>query len=84
MSRRSCQVPGCSEPHEAHGYCDTHYRRWKRTGSVVATAPINGMYGGRPKQAACTSCGRPRDRERFRRGLCNRCRMRERRARVGA
>ncbi len=32
----TCTVPGCSREHRAHGYCNMHYQRWKKTGSVGA------------------------------------------------
>jgi hypothetical protein len=31
---RVCSIPGCGKPHEAHGYCRTHYRRWKARGDA--------------------------------------------------
>lgn len=30
----SCSIPGCPRPHHAKGYCDLHYRRIVRKGSV--------------------------------------------------
>ncbi len=32
MTERICTLPECGERHKAHGYCSTHYRRWKATG----------------------------------------------------
>jgi hypothetical protein len=32
--RGTCGVPGCGKPHEALGYCGTHYKRLVTTGSV--------------------------------------------------
>ena len=38
---RTCTLEGCSKRHEAHGWCDMHYARWKRTGDPLGlvTAP---------------------------------------------
>ena len=30
---RSCSVPNCHAKHLARGYCQRHYRQFKRTGS---------------------------------------------------
>lgn len=32
MTERTCSILGCERLHEARGWCDTHYARWKRTG----------------------------------------------------
>ena len=29
-----CQVQGCLNDHKARGYCDTHYRAWRRYGDA--------------------------------------------------
>ena len=34
MSDRICSVDGCNSQHEARGYCNKHYLRWRRLGSV--------------------------------------------------
>lgn len=28
-----CTIPGCDAKHAARGYCDNHYRKWKRWGT---------------------------------------------------
>lgn len=33
-SRGTCSVDGCERPHAARGYCDSHYARWRATGSA--------------------------------------------------
>lgn len=33
---KSCSVDGCTKPHKAHGWCHTHYMRWRRAGSDPA------------------------------------------------
>jgi hypothetical protein len=36
---RTCTVQGCDEKHEARGFCEKHYARWKRHGApVIVTA----------------------------------------------
>jgi hypothetical protein len=30
---RLCEIEGCDRKHDAKGYCNTHYTRWKRNGS---------------------------------------------------
>ena len=31
-ARKTCSVPGCTETHRSKGYCESHYRRWRRHG----------------------------------------------------
>ena len=35
---RQCSVDGCSKPHDAKGYCGTHYMRFRRYGDALATS----------------------------------------------
>lgn len=37
--RGTCTVTGCDVPHVAKGYCDRHYRRWRR-GQEVTAEPL--------------------------------------------
>lgn len=30
--KRYCEVEGCSNPRFGHGYCNAHYKRWRKTG----------------------------------------------------
>lgn len=39
MSKPTCSIEGCSRPLVARGWCDTHYRRWKRHGDAEHPAP---------------------------------------------
>ena len=40
---RICSIVGCSNPHDAKGFCRTHYRRWRRHGDpMITTKPANG------------------------------------------
>ena len=29
-SQKRCRVEGCKRPYRAKGYCNVHYRRWRR------------------------------------------------------
>jgi hypothetical protein len=40
MAKRTCSIARCPEPHEAHGWCVTHYRRWQKTGDPQADVPV--------------------------------------------
>lgn len=37
---RVCTVEGCGRKHKGHGYCDTHWQRWRKTGSVESARPV--------------------------------------------
>jgi HNH endonuclease len=39
MAKRTCSFPGCDEKHYGRGLCDTHYARWRRTGSTELPPP---------------------------------------------
>ena len=39
-SEFTCSVPGCKRPHEARGWCNAHYLRWRTHGDVRANVPI--------------------------------------------
>lgn len=39
MQQRICSVDGCPRPHKAHGWCDTHYRRWLKRGDPGTDVP---------------------------------------------
>lgn len=52
--RPKCKVPGCARSHRGHGYCNMHYQRWVKTGSVGSASrsrrtPPN-LDDGRPIQ----------------------------------
>lgn len=49
--RAPCAVDGCAAPLVAHGFCDTHYRRWRRHGDplIDTRRPVG------PK--VCVRCG---------------------------
>jgi len=29
-AERSCQVKGCKRPYRAKGYCNVHYKQWRK------------------------------------------------------
>lgn len=37
QSTRTCSIDGCAKPHEARGWCRTHYGRWQKHGHVDST-----------------------------------------------
>src|SRR5882724_263384 len=47
MKEKSCSVKGCSNVHEAKGWCKMHYARFKRHGDVLFTR--NSDWGTREK-----------------------------------
>ena len=38
----TCTIEGCGKPHEAHGYCPMHYRRFQIHGDPTYTPPARG------------------------------------------
>ena len=32
ISYRKCSIEGCNGSHKARGLCNTHYKRWKKSG----------------------------------------------------
>jgi hypothetical protein len=42
---KACSIDGCGKPHKAHGWCQMHYFRWRRTGDPEAL----------PRRRACAS-----------------------------
>src|SRR4249920_810317 len=46
LQRAKCGAPGCEGTSHGHGFCPTHYARWRRYGSPLA--------GGTPKGAAAS------------------------------
>jgi hypothetical protein len=37
LNKKRCSIDGCDRPHEAGGYCATHYQRFKRHGDPLMT-----------------------------------------------
>lgn len=50
-----CSVEGCKKPHEARGYCPSHYRRFKLYGDPLGKAQR--VYD---LECSAEDCGRPR------------------------
>lgn len=42
MSERICSIEGCSNKVRARGWCDKHYRRWKRNGDPMVKRRVRG------------------------------------------
>ncbi len=40
MSRRRCEVEGCNSLRFGHGYCNMHYKRWRKTGDPGPVVPL--------------------------------------------
>ncbi len=55
-----CTVPGCMRKHEAKGYCDSHYKRFKALGDVMADKPLRTNIN-RKNGAPCTVAGCTRE-----------------------
>lgn len=72
---RVCSVAGCGRHHYGHGYCASHWARWRRHGDARADVPLRtsaragGSYSqsrsrlvaerGRADRYGCADCGRP-------------------------
>lgn len=37
-----CVIEGCDRPHKAHGWCVTHYQRWRKHGDPLTVRQIRG------------------------------------------
>lgn len=35
--RLHCSIPKCDSPHQAHGFCNAHYHRWRKHGDPLKT-----------------------------------------------
>lgn len=62
LPRNACSVDGCPAPHEARGYCNKHYLRWRKTGDPLAGARLLVNMG----ECRVEECGR----KSLARGLC--------------
>lgn len=58
-----CNIDGCDKPAEKRGWCNAHYKRWKRHGDPLAGGVFRERQGG---QCAAPECGN----EAKTKGLC--------------
>ena len=54
----TCVVDGCHQPIVGRGWCNTHYERWRRSGSVRADEPI-ARWTRTDGDCLVDGCGRP-------------------------
>lgn len=47
---RTCSIDGCTNQHEARGWCPNHYYRWRRYGDPEGTPVIRWHSGDGPMQ----------------------------------
>lgn len=40
MDKRICSIDGCTNPHLAKGYCNAHWKKWKRHGDPLWQRPL--------------------------------------------
>jgi len=64
--KKSCGVKGCKRPYRAKGYCNVHYRKWRK-GELPKARFDSCNYGvNKLKRGEKKECLKPV----FRRGLC--------------
>lgn len=51
MTSRLCEIEGCGKPHEARGWCRTHYKRWRMNGTPHLKAAPDRLWGNVEKNA---------------------------------
>src|SRR5688572_6764808 len=56
MTQGTCSVPSCHEPHMSRGYCNTHYARFRRTGSPQEELPVTRRRATRPDTCTVDGC----------------------------
>jgi hypothetical protein len=62
----TCTIDGCTNPHEARGWCLKHYKRWRKTGNPVKIK-IAGIDYLIPKLCTIEGC----DRKHVAKGYCS-------------
>lgn len=60
MQHATCTLPDCAKPHEAKGYCATHYQRWLRTGDPYPRCRTCGTVVSSSKRHYCSDDCKPR------------------------
>ena len=53
----TCTLPGCSHPHKARGYCQTHYMQYRR--GVAPTPGIRSRVREKPPECSEDGCAEP-------------------------
>ena len=53
---RVCSIPGCSNKHQARGWCAAHYRRWKVKGDPEPDIPLKQYMWGEDPITRFRSC----------------------------
>ena len=72
--RGTCTIAGCTSPHEARGWCEKHWKRWRKHGDPLKVASNGQVQGehpaystvhrrirrvrGRASAHRCIDCGR--------------------------
>ena len=54
---QACSVPNCARRHYGHGFCEGHYKRWKK-GTLHREKPFQ-PHAPRAAQCSVESCTRP-------------------------
>lgn len=63
---RSCRVEGCRRPYRAKGYCNVHYRKWRRGELDKQRYQTCNLGAKKRKRGEKKECLKPV----YRRGLC--------------
>ena len=66
MTNRTCTIDGCDRKHYGRGYCNPHYKRWRRYGDPEAGQPTPIVGATVCSHDGCDNTGR------MTRGLCSR------------
>lgn len=66
-----CKIEGCDKPRAGRGWCDMHWKRWKKHGDPLVTSPR----GGHNRKGPCSIPGC--DRKYHSRGYCSYHRYRD-------
>lgn len=61
MTKRTCSIDGCDKPTFGHGWCNTHYSRWRRHGDVEYVGTRHTPKRNKRKGEPCSveGCSRP-------------------------
>ncbi len=63
---RSCKIEGCKRPYRAKGYCNVHYRKWRRGELPKPRYKTCNQGSKKRKKGEKKECLKPV----FKRGLC--------------